>query len=387
MIVTTDDQHYQNIAAAIRAQSGGNDVYTPAEMAQAIQALPVAHVFGVAWDGGSGTKMTRTDGASGFSDPTPAVGGGSGSSPFDRIMPWAGLVKLERTGGTMVAIPKFWYRWEKNGNALSLQIANRAVDGFFVSPAHADRGDGSGERDVVYVGRYHCANGTCKSETGKAPQTGMTRSAARAAVHALGSDVWQFDYAMRLTIQMLYLVEFADWNSQNCVGYGCGNNVSAEDNGTTDDMQYHTGTTAASRTTYGFTQYRNIEGLWDNVWDWMDGCYNNSSGMNVVLKPGNFSDTENGKLIGVPGSGWITALDVAEQDGVQWPVPLSLSGGDGAHYITDTVDFSGTSPCLRCGSGFNTSLNRGMFCISCSGQTVTSAFIGCRLMELPAAEG
>lgn len=36
---------------------------------------------------------------------------------------------------------------------------------------------------------------------------------------------------------------------------------------------YHTGTTAANRTTYGYTQYRYIEGLWDNVYDWMDGCY------------------------------------------------------------------------------------------------------------------
>ena len=58
--------------------------------------------------------------------------------------------------GELVAIPKFWYKWTKSGNSLKLQIADKETDGFHVSPAHADRGDGKGERDIVYIGRYHC---------------------------------------------------------------------------------------------------------------------------------------------------------------------------------------------------------------------------------------
>ena len=73
-------------------------------------------------------------------------------------------------------------------------------------------------------------------------------------------------------VNMLFLVEFADWNGER-IGRGCSTSNSKMNNGQTDAMGYHTGTTAASRDSYGFTQYRNIEGWWDNVYDWMDGCY------------------------------------------------------------------------------------------------------------------
>ena len=89
---------------------------------------------------------------------------------------------------------------------------------------------------------------------------------------------------------MLFLVEFADWNGER-IGRGCSASGSKENNGKTDAMQYHTGTTAANRDTYGYTQYRNIEGWWDNVYDWMDGCYYNSNGLNVIKNPNQFSDS------------------------------------------------------------------------------------------------
>ena len=72
--------------------------------------LAFVHIYGASWDGTSTTKWTRTDEAAGFTDPVPAVNNGSGSSPFDNLAPWKGMVKSERTGGTMVTIPKFWYR-------------------------------------------------------------------------------------------------------------------------------------------------------------------------------------------------------------------------------------------------------------------------------------
>ena len=84
-----------------------------------------------------------------------------------------------------------------------------------------NRGDGKGERDVIYVGRYHSCS-TYKSTTGQLPKNNITRSDARTAAHSLGSNVWSFDFATRVTIWMLYLVEFADWNSQDKIGYGCG---------------------------------------------------------------------------------------------------------------------------------------------------------------------
>ncbi len=190
----------------------------------------------------STTKWSRTDEAAEFTDPVPYVAGASSyGSPFDNLQPWAGMVKSERTGGTMVAIPKFWYLLEQSGSGMSIKIADRKVAGYSVSPAHMDRGDGHGERDVVYIGRYHC-NSSYKSGTGS-PRVNVTRSSARANIHSIGSAIWQCDFAMRFTLWLLYIVEFADWNSQAKIGYGCGNNSSPQSMGYTDSMPYHTGTT------------------------------------------------------------------------------------------------------------------------------------------------
>ena len=104
------------------------------------------------------------------------------------------------------------------------------------------------------------------------PKLSTTRANFRTSIHALGANIWQANFAMRFTLWLLYLVEFADWNTQKTIGKGCGNNSAAQNMGYTDSMPYHTGTTQSNRDTYGLgTQYRNIEGLWDNCYDFCDG--------------------------------------------------------------------------------------------------------------------
>lgn len=344
--------------------------------------LAYTHIYGASWDGTSTTKWSRTDEAADFTDPVPYVAGASSyGSPFDNLQPWAGMVKSERTGGTMVSIPKFWYKLTQNGRGMSIQIADRAVEGYSVSPAHMDRGDGHGERDVVYIGRYHC-NGTYKSGTGS-PRANMTRSSARSGIHNLGSTIWQSDFAMRFTLWLLYIVEFADWNSQAKIGYGCGNNSSPQSMGYTDSMPYHTGTTQSSRTAYGYgTQYRNIEGLWDNVLDWCDGCYNNSDGLNIILNPSKFSDSSNGTAVGVPSNGWPSAFKVKANGGFPVFIPTSASGSD-ATYSCDSWNFDSSYPCLYVGGSYYQNAYYGMFYVSYGGASYYSGYFGCRLQELP----
>ncbi len=343
-------------------------------------------IYGVEWDWTSSgpTKGTRTDAAAGFSDPNPAVNNGTGSSPFDSLMPWAGMVKETRTGGVMVKEPKYWFKWTKTGKKLKLQIADGPVDGFHVDPVNMDKGDGLGELDFSYIGRYHCASGTYKSETNKAQQVSITRSAARTSIHNLGANIWQMDFAQMWYVGMLYLVEFADWNGQKTIGYGCSAAGSKENNGKTDAMQYHTGTTAANRTTYGYTQYRNIEGWWDNVYDWMDGCYYNSNGLNVILNPSKFSDNANGTLIGsMPSSGYPNDMAVPTQSGFEWALRPATTGGSDSTYVPDNWYFGGSNPCLYRGGFYGQGQNHGPFCVSCSSASYASAYIGCRLQERP----
>ncbi len=348
--------------------------------------LAYRHIYGVVWDGTSTTVWSRTDEAASFVNPTPyRAGATSYGSPFDNLYPWSGMVRVtDAAAGELVAIPKFWYKWTKSGNSLKLQIADKETNGFHVSPAHADRGDGKGERDIVYIGRYHCNTNNYKSQSGVKPKANITRSTARTSIHNLGSNIWQSDIQMRMTIWMLYLVEFADWNSQKTIGKGCGNNSATENMGYTDSMPYHTGTTLASRDSYGLgTQYRYIEGPWDNVYDWGDGCYYNSNGLNIINTPSSFSDNSGGTAVGVPSSGWPSAFTVATVAGLEWVIYPTASGGSETTYSADGWYFNASDPCLFFGGNYSQYGSHGLFYVYYYSASNSNANIGCRLQKLP----
>ena len=157
----------------------------------------VEPILGAEWDGTATSAWTRTDNASNFVDPVPQYKDGDaytvGSSPFDNISPWKDIRRVEdETAGTLVEIPKYYYKWTRDGSKMKLQISPIEQDGFLVSPAHADRGDGHGERDVVYVGAFHCSNNSYKSISGDRTMTNKTRSQFRTNIHNLGTDIWQW---------------------------------------------------------------------------------------------------------------------------------------------------------------------------------------------------
>ena len=363
--------------------AAGTNHNAPADKTCAI-TVNFVNIYGASWDGTSTTKWSRTDNAAGFTDPVPYVAGASSySSPFDNLQPWAGMTKSTRSGNVVVAIPKFWYKITKSGSGMKIQIADQETAGFSVSPAHMNRGDGAGERDVVYIGRYHCGTSGYKSISGQRPKVSITRSNARSSIHGLGANIWQMDFAMRFTIWLLYIVEFADWNSQAKIGYGCGNNSAVQNMGASDSMPYHTGTMQSSRTAYGVgTQYRNIEDLWGNCYDWMDGCYYNSGGMNLILNPANFSDSSGGTSVGTPSSGYPSAFNVSTSGGFPMFYPTAASGSDST-YSCDGWLFHSSSPCLCVGGYYNQSTNRGLFFVGYYGTSVAVGVVGCRLQELP----
>lgn len=352
------------------------------------KAFPPPKIYGVEWDWTSSgpTRGVRTDDAVGLADPNPAVNNGSGSSPFDNLYPWKDMVRENRTGGVMVKEPKYWFKWTRtpsgSGVKLKLQIADQPVEGFHVDPVNMDRGDGLGELDCSYIGRYHCASGTYKSETNKAQQANITRSTARTQIHNLGANIWQMDFAQFWYVGMLFLVEFADWNGER-IGRGCSASGSKENNGRTDAMQYHTGTTAVNRDTYGFTQYRNIEGWWDNVFDWMDGCYYNGNGLNVIKNPAQFSDNANGVLVGTPVGGYPSDFALPTQSGLEWALYPSAAAGSTTTYVPDGWYFNGSNPCLRHGGYCYRNRDYGPFYVYCNGSSDAYGSIGCRLQERP----
>lgn len=356
---------------------------------QAISVVVSVSIYGAYWDWASNnglTKGVRTDSAAAFEDPEPAVNNGTGSSPFDNLMPWTGMVVADDpTAGKLVKIPRFWYKWTQNGKSISLQIADAALDGFHTSPAHADRGDGKGERDYVYVGRYHCDSGY-KSQAGSKPRGNMTRAHARTDIHNLGATYWQYDFAMYWTIMMLYLVEYGDWNSQKTIGYGCSPSGSLFNMGATDGMKYHTGTTATSRTTYGCTQYRYIEGLWDNVFDWCDGIYFSDAIVYCIKDPAQFSDTANGTMVGTraTGSNYISEWTNPTASGFEYALYPNAVNGTENTYVCDYCGYNSGGVVLYVGAGYVQYQDYGAFCLGGdSGASVAGRIIGCRLQKLP----
>ncbi len=381
--VTVTGKANGSATITIKVAAGTN--YTAPTDKTCSVTVTFTRIYGASWDGTSTTKWTRTDDAAGFVDPVPYVKGASSySSPFDNRKPWSGMVKSERTAGTMVAIPKFWYKITQNGAGMKIQIADNAVSGFSVAPAHMNRGDGKGERSVVYIGRYHCGATAWKSATGQLPKVNITRATARTEIHNLGTNIWQMDFAMRFTLWLLYIVEFADWNSQAKIGYGCGSNSGLQAMGASDSMPYHTGTMQTARTTYGVgVQYRNIEGLWDNCFDWCDGCYSSSNGLMIILNPNSFSDTTGGVSVGTPSSGFPSAFSVKSVSGLfAMFIPTAASGSE-MTYSCDDWHSSTAAPCVCVGGFYITGGYYGLFCVNANGLSGTGNNHGARSQELP----
>ena len=382
VIVTGHDNGDVTVTVNVAADSNYN---APAAKTCSV-TVSFAQIYGVQWDGTASTTWSRTDAAETFVNPTPAVNNGNGSSPFDTIMPWAGMVvEDDATAGKLVKIPKYWFKWTRSGNGMKLQISNGPEAGFHVSPAHADRGDGKGERDYVYVGRYHC-NTSYKSQAGSQPAASMTRAQARSNIHNLGSTYWQYDFAMYWTIMMLYLVEYANWNSQATIGYGCSPSGQKFNMGATDNMVYHTGTSAASRTTYGSVQYRHIEGLWDNVYDWCDGIRFSGSTVYCIANPASFSDTSGGTNVGTraTSSGWISGWTNPTADGFEYALYPNAVSGSETTYVCDYCYYNASGVVLFVGGYYGQIQDRGAFyLVGDDTASYANADIGCRLQKLP----
>lgn len=257
-------------------------------------------IFGIHWSNTS-NSATRTDDAVGMTATAYMADGSTpGSSSFDSVMPWSGMTIVEKrpNGSKFVKIPKFWFKIDTINQ--TIQIANYAADGFIVSPAHRAR-DGHGELDEVFIARYLSKNaaGGYESQSGVASSSlySGNRATARAGIHNLSTtttQIWLMDIYMKITIDLLYLVEYANFDYLNTIGRG---NIDAQ-TGLTDSMPFHTGTVGTTRDAYAASQYRYIE-LGGN--QWLDGLVASNSyytWTNCSNYADSISQTTNRQVIG-----------------------------------------------------------------------------------------
>lgn len=315
--------------------------------------LSYANVFGVCWDtSNSSTALTRLTPStdpyglvtrSVTTEPKPAVGTGSGSSPFDSYAPWNGMKECNlnssgtvtawkgdsaftrRSDYTMVFIPAFYVAAKRNGTKQYFYVSDKPKTGMTKHP-------GSGK----YIGRYTSNGEYGGGSTGSTPRVNISRAGFRDLVKsgitngAFNSKFHLYDFATYCAIIFLYVVEFADWNCQSKIGRGYVEYNYAINSGATDTMTFHTGLRNNA------VQYRWIENLWGNVSQWVDGFNANGTTAYYCTDPSKYADdTTTGytKIGTLPASGWIKDLIVTD-NGLLIP---KTSGGSETTYIPDYV--------------------------------------------------
>ena len=209
--------------------------------------------------------------------------------------------------------------------------------------------------------------------------------------------MYPYDFYVHVTIWMLYLVEFANWDSQSMIGAGCGDDE-LSNNGATDAMEYHTGTTGISREDYGHIQYRYIEDLWANVYDWCDCIWYASGRWDTTITVYRRGYDEEGSK-SITGdfmlSDYYQSMNAGglETEGLEWI--LFPSGSTSNVEDSAIKDASGGEGYSRYREGCRISVGgkygqhsttEGLFRLV---STVyywgwpTSEFVGCRLIKLP----
>lgn len=343
------------------------------------------HIYGVTWKK-TGKTLTRIDDSKNFSSPTVGTGTSTGNSPFNNLYPWNQITKVVDGNNTLVKIPKFWFKWTNTTSALTLQICDKPIDGFYVSPMHADRGDGKGERDIAYIGRYRCAKTSYYSKTGLNSEVSMTIDTARTKIKSLGTGYYQQDIASFWTLRMLYLVEFANWDAYAVIPRPNAPTYANVKSGYTDSMTYHTGTSSNG---YSF-QYRWVEDPWAGILEWCDGVRFANNNVYVIMNPNQFSNTANGTQVCSLGGtedleGYIKDWKVSNVSGYEWVLwPDGIVKTEQTNSMPDWYFKTSTGNSLYIGGSTSINYRHGPFFMYCDmTNTQTSAYIATRLMKLP----
>lgn len=374
----------------VHISAGSN--YTSSAPGYYVRVESLTSVFGVSWDSSQpSTALTRLTKANDpnklvtvdiTTEPVPAVGTGSGSSPFDSYMPWMGMEEynISNTSGkvlkkkgesgfsrknistpVMVKIPEFYYKIEKSGSIFRYYVADGPVDGFHLHPG-----------SECYVARYEAIAGngsslgnflTSISSGNTAISTGVTRADFRTRARNMASGFQLRDIAAWCAYDLLYLVEYADFNSQAKIGQGIVNDTAAHKTGETDVMVYHTGRAAG---TDGKTavQYRGIENPWGNVSEFIDGINILTQVAFICTEPESYADdtNDNYKSCGftTPDSGFIKELGFSSV--FPWALLPDISGGGSSTtYIPDFVCSSLGERVLNVGGHITSEQEAGLF--------------------------
>jgi len=320
---------------------------------------------------------------------------------------------LDGTDGhqVMTQIPKFYYKYGYSGTTHTWEISQLPQSGFSVHPAFIKNGV---VVDYRYMGAYEgiawdnnisayidgvgFAGDTgadkLSSVSGFAPWTDETRAQFRTFASNRGTGWRQQDYDLSSAIQLLYLVEYADWNSQSMIGMG-----RTELSGGTWVKDSYIGVTGKSNgdgngtnsvsigTDQGFLTdymtYRGIENFFGNIWKFVDGININDSVPYVSNTDTDFADntaidyTDLG--ITLPNTnGYQKTLE--QQSRGFLPASVGGTGVGSSTYITDYYYQDIDWRVIRLGGGASSGVAAGVACWNAlSASSNANVYVGARL--------
>ena len=271
---------------------------------------------------------------------------GSYTQPdFDNIFPWSHMRRctlwdngtvnyylnatnssVKATGGlsdlsgadgqVMVEIPKFYYNHDFVGSEHNWEISRFNISGFSVHNAFIKNGvtvnyrymaayEGSmwdaSESAMVpsvnIINNMYAAGDKLCSVSGEYPKVNEIRSEYRSMAAQRGTGWRQQDFDLISAVQLLYLVEYADFDSQSTIGYGrtqlSGGTWTADSyigqcgksNGDGDGTN-----SVAGNTNNAYMTYRGIENFYGNVWTWVDGININTNILYVTNTDSDWAD-------------------------------------------------------------------------------------------------
>lgn len=176
----------------------------------------------------------------------------------------------------MTKIPEFWWKRWQDGTNEYIQIATGETEGFT-------------KVNEFSIGRYPISGSSSKiySKSGTAPMGNATRAQFRSYAKAVGSNFGLMDWRFFI-LQILYIVEYANYNSQIMLGYGVYNASAMVKNGECDALGMKSGCFINDGT--HSVVYRGIENIFGNIFQWVDGLNVSNYRTYVCYDPSKYTD-------------------------------------------------------------------------------------------------
>ncbi len=315
---------------------------------------------------------------------------------FDEIYPWSGIKTynydtttkkitawIGETGFTfdgskgevLTYIPEFYYKREQKDGYEYIYISKDQVDETYQ------------KSEAFSIGRYTMSGNSSgvHSASGKSPLASITIVQARNYAKQLGEGFSQLDYHYFI-IQLLYLVEYADYDSQTKLGKGNVNNSITIASGGCNELKMKSGTLYNDGKHSMI--YRGMEDIYGNIFQFVDGINIQNNQAYVCDDPSQYqSDIFTGcyQQIGYKNAnsianGYIKKL---EYD-VNHPIisfPTEIGGSENT-YISDYYWQTSGNKIALVGGDWDRDSRAGLWCWLMNGiSSSAGASIGARLIK------